>query len=206
MQPVALFTRWRCWRCPACRRADLRCCWATPVRWLLGQPGPHAGLAHLPGRRRSRALTCAQPGCPTAPPACLTAHLPAPAALAITSIPPHRAPAGASHSHRLLPARLTAFPRTHARAAVFLRTAHQPEREIAALVAATDGSTAFLLPPRGFWALPDVAPLVCVECVCAWFHSGSCGVAGWAGAENWGACGKACGHVAPFEARLRAPA
>lgn len=44
--------------------------------------------------------------------------------------------------------------------AVFIRTAHQPEREIAALVAAADGSTAFLLLPRRFWALPDVAPLV----------------------------------------------
>ncbi|KAI7838701.1 hypothetical protein COHA_007499 [Chlorella ohadii] len=43
---------------------------------------------------------------------------------------------------------------------VFIRTAHQPEREIAALVAATDGSTAFLLLPAEFWKEPDVAPLV----------------------------------------------
>ena len=43
---------------------------------------------------------------------------------------------------------------------MYLRTAHQPEREIVALVAATDGSTAFLLLPSEFWALPDVAPLV----------------------------------------------
>lgn len=43
---------------------------------------------------------------------------------------------------------------------MYLRTAHQPEREIAALLAATDGSTAFLLLPAEFWALPDVAPLV----------------------------------------------
>lgn len=41
-----------------------------------------------------------------------------------------------------------------------MRTAHQPDREIAALVAATDGSTVFLLLPPAFWALPDVAPLV----------------------------------------------
>lgn len=44
--------------------------------------------------------------------------------------------------------------------AVYLRTAHQPDREIAALVAATDASTAFLLMPPDFWLLPDVAPLV----------------------------------------------
>lgn len=50
--------------------------------------------------------------------------------------------------------------------AVFLRTAHQPEREITALVAATDGSTAFLLMPRTFWLAPDVAPLVRCSFLC----------------------------------------
>lgn len=44
--------------------------------------------------------------------------------------------------------------------AVYLRTAHYPQREIACLVAATEGSTCFLLLPAAFWALPDVAPLV----------------------------------------------
>ncbi|PRW57862.1 helicase MOV-10 [Chlorella sorokiniana] len=44
--------------------------------------------------------------------------------------------------------------------AVYIRTAHQPAREIVALVAATDGSTAFLLLPAEFWEQPDVAPLI----------------------------------------------
>lgn len=44
--------------------------------------------------------------------------------------------------------------------AVHLRTAHQREREVVALVAATEGSSCFLLLPELFWALPDVAPLV----------------------------------------------
>lgn len=44
--------------------------------------------------------------------------------------------------------------------AVYLRTAHQPQREIVALVAATEGSSCFLLMPLQFWQLCDVAPLV----------------------------------------------
>ena len=47
---------------------------------------------------------------------------------------------------------------------MYIRTAHQPEREIVALVAATDGSTAFLLMPSDFWEQPDVAPLVSAVC------------------------------------------
>jgi hypothetical protein len=44
--------------------------------------------------------------------------------------------------------------------AVYLRSAHQLDREICCLVAATEGSTCFLLLPATFWVLPDVAPLV----------------------------------------------
>ena len=50
--------------------------------------------------------------------------------------------------------------------AVYLRTAHQLEREVACLVAATDGSTCFLLMPKPFWKLPDVAPLVRAAAPC----------------------------------------
>ncbi|EFN55641.1 hypothetical protein CHLNCDRAFT_133825 [Chlorella variabilis] len=51
-------------------------------------------------------------------------------------------------------------PSLHLNDTVYLRTAHYPQREIACLVAATEGSTCFLLLPAAFWALPDVAPLV----------------------------------------------
>lgn len=46
------------------------------------------------------------------------------------------------------------------RPAVHLRLAQLPQREVPTLVAATDGSTAFLLLAPGFWTMPEVQPLV----------------------------------------------
>ncbi|KAL4423314.1 hypothetical protein ABPG77_006109 [Micractinium sp. CCAP 211/92] len=43
---------------------------------------------------------------------------------------------------------------------VHLRLAQLPQREVPTLVAATDGSTAFLLLAPGFWIMPEVQPLL----------------------------------------------
>jgi hypothetical protein len=78
--------------------------------------------------------------------------------------------------------------------AVYLRSAHQLDREICCLVAATEGSTCFLLLPTTFWVLPDVAPLVrqlqaAAGCCRLGRHTSCC--------RPW-ACLLRCGHDMPW--------
>lgn len=109
-----------------------------------GCPFPAAALCFGRFPRMELAWACCHPATPGSLQACCSKHA---AALrsSLCSSPPRPASRPAP-------------------TAAYLRTAHQPEREIAALVAATDGSTAFLLMPPEFWDASDVAPLVRGRC------------------------------------------